>query len=252
MGATTASMATPATTATILCVDDEEEVLRALRRVFLDESYLVLTAGSGAEGLAIADQTPVDLIISDYRMPAMNGAEFLRKVHASHPDVVGIVLSGYAEASTVARLIERRIVYTFVAKPWNDDELRLAVMRGLEAAALRREHARLAAALEVVEQLPLGLMGIDRGGVVRLLTRPETHRPLCSSAPAVGAQMRAVLLPQVAAAVQKVLAGTSPGAVIAGAGAVRATCYPLAGGEGAVLVAGQELVIAGPHDTIEL
>jgi CheY-like chemotaxis protein len=237
--------------ATILCVDDEEEVLRALQRVFLDESYCVLTAVSGAEGLAIVDREPLDLIISDYRMPSMNGAEFLGRVHASHPEILGIVLSGHAEASTVARLIEQRVVYTFVAKPWNNDELRLTVMRGLEAAATRRENARLAAALEVVEQLPAGLMAIDRDGVVSLLTRPRAHRPLCGGDPDVGASIRSVLLPQVVAAVQRVLAGTSPGALIVGADGVRAGCYPLAGG-GAVLVAGRELVVAGPLETVEL
>jgi two-component system NtrC family sensor kinase len=132
---------------TILCVDDEGHVLDSLRRVFLDDGYELLTALGGEEGLALVRRRAVELIISDYRMPGMTGAELLSKVHEERPDVIGIMLSGFTRAENVAELIEADVIYTFVAKPWHDDELRLTVKRALEFRRARLEIARLRALL---------------------------------------------------------------------------------------------------------
>lgn len=129
----------------ILCVDDEPNVLKALERIFLDDEYTILTATSGARGLDILkSSSPVQLVISDYRMPEMNGVEFLKQVRASWPDTVRIVLSGYADTASVLAAINEGQVYKFIPKPWNDDELKVAVANAIERYQLHRNNTELA------------------------------------------------------------------------------------------------------------
>ena len=110
----------------ILCVDDERNVLRALERIFLDDDYEIVTAGSGEEGLEIMTESGdcFQVVISDYRMPVMNGVEFLKAVYERWPDSVRIVLSGYADAGAIVAAINEGHIYKFIPKPWNDEELR--------------------------------------------------------------------------------------------------------------------------------
>ena len=90
----------------ILCVDDERNVLRALERLFLDDDYEILTASSGEEGLELLNAAPqVQVVISDFRMPGMNGVDFLKQVFETHPDTIRIVLSGYADTAAVVAAI---------------------------------------------------------------------------------------------------------------------------------------------------
>ena len=132
----------------ILCIDDEQNVLRSLKRLFLDDSYEVLTAPSGAEGLLILAQSgTVPVVISDYRMPGMNGVEFLSEVRKRWPETVRIVLSGYADTGAIISAINEGQIYRFVAKPWNDDELRVTVANALERYDLGRKN------LELTEEL---------------------------------------------------------------------------------------------------
>lgn len=133
----------------ILCVDDEQNVLRALTRLFLDDPYEILTAPSGAEGLLILDRYgAVPVVISDHRMPGMSGVEFLTEVRNRWPDTVRIVLSGYADTAAVVSAINEGQIYRFVAKPWNDDELRVTVANALERYDLGRKNLELTEALQ--------------------------------------------------------------------------------------------------------
>jgi len=128
----------------ILCVDDEQNVLRSLTRLFLDDPYEILTAASGAEGLlTLAQCGTVPVVISDYRMPGMNGVEFLGEVRKRWPGTVRIVLSGYADAGAIVSAINEGQIYRFVAKPWNEDELRVAVANALERYDLARTNREL-------------------------------------------------------------------------------------------------------------
>ncbi len=128
----------------ILCVDDEQNVLRSLTRLFLDDPYEILTAPSGAEGLLILDQCgSVPVVISDYRMPGMNGVEFLSEVRKRWPDTVRIVLSGYADTGAIVSAINEGQIYRFVPKPWNDDEVRVTVTNALERYDLGRKNHEL-------------------------------------------------------------------------------------------------------------
>ena len=129
----------------ILCVDDERNVLKALRRLFIDEEhYEIIVAESGEEGLeALAEEKDVRLVISDYRMPGMTGVEFLAQVCEKWPDTIRIVLSGYADTSAVVEAINQGQIYKFIPKPWNDEDLKTTVSAALEHQELQRQNALL-------------------------------------------------------------------------------------------------------------
>lgn len=131
-------------TVRILCVDDERNVLRALERLFLDDDYEILTAASGDEGLDILKNiAPIQIVISDYRMPGMNGVDFLRKVCERWPDTVRIVLSGYADTAAIVSAINEGRIYRFIPKPWNDDELKVTISNAVERYILHEKNMEL-------------------------------------------------------------------------------------------------------------
>jgi diguanylate cyclase (GGDEF)-like protein/PAS domain S-box-containing protein len=113
----------PATANTLLLVDDEQNVLNALRRLLRREGYQILTAGSGAEGLELLALHQVQVIVSDQRMPGMSGVEFLSKVKELYPETVRISLSGYSEISTVTDAINKGAIWKYITKPWDDESL---------------------------------------------------------------------------------------------------------------------------------
>ena len=127
----------------ILCVDDEPNVLNALKRLFFDENYATLTAASAREGLDILEQEEVQIVVSDYRMPSMNGVEFLREVYKRWPRTVRIVLSGYADASATVAAINEGHIYKFVPKPWNDDDLLVTIKNAVERYMLYKLNREL-------------------------------------------------------------------------------------------------------------
>src|SRR5512140_90183 len=116
----------------ILCIDDEPNVLRSLTRLFLDNPYEILTATSGAEGLLILDRCgTVPVVLSDYRMPEMNGVELLSRVRDLSPDTVRVLLTGYADLPTAIEAINRGEVFRFHVKPWVDEEIIRTVDEGV-------------------------------------------------------------------------------------------------------------------------
>ena len=127
----------------ILFVDDEENVLRSLKRLFMSEAYEVLTALSGGEGLAILKEIEVPVIVSDQRMPVMTGAEFLEKSRQLSPDAVRIILTGYADVEAAIGAINRGGAYRYVSKPWNDSDLLLVIKDAFEKYRLVRENQYL-------------------------------------------------------------------------------------------------------------
>jgi two-component system NtrC family sensor kinase len=134
---------------TILCVDDEENILSALERVFLEEdNYEIITANSGNEGLKILKERPVDLIMSDQRMPEMSGTEFLKKARALYPDTIRIVLSGFSDFDTVTKAINEGEIYRLIQKPWEDSELLSVVKDCLEKYTLICENKKLQEAIK--------------------------------------------------------------------------------------------------------
>jgi response regulator RpfG family c-di-GMP phosphodiesterase len=130
---------------TVLCVDDEPNILSSLRRLFRPTGYRLLTATGGEEALALMEKESVDLVISDMRMPGMNGAQLLAAVHARWPETVRILLTGFADMSSTIEAINRGQLHRYISKPWDDNEVLLVVREGLEKKALLREKARLEA-----------------------------------------------------------------------------------------------------------
>ena len=122
---------------TLLLVDDEQNVLNALRRLLRREGYRILTASSGAEGLELLALHQVQVIISDQRMPGMSGVEFLSKAKELYPETVRISLSGYSEISTVTDAINKGAIWKYITKPW-DDEMLLQEIRSAFRATRER------------------------------------------------------------------------------------------------------------------
>jgi len=127
----------------LLFVDDEENVLHSLSRVFLDENYTIHTATSARKALEILEQEPVHLLISDHRMPVMSGSELLKIVREKHPETIRIMLTGYADVNSIMGAVKEGAVYKFITKPWNDEDLRLTVSLALQQYVLTLENRRL-------------------------------------------------------------------------------------------------------------
>lgn len=202
MGVAIVEQATSATrTRTILLVDDEENILAAMRRVLRREGYRILTAGGGQEGLELLATNPVDVIISDQRMPNMSGVEFLRQAKATYPETIRIVLSGYTELQSITDAINEGAIYKFLTKPWEDELIRANIAEAfrhkelgddnrrlalelaraneeLQALLTEKQHrllldeATLDIAREVLHCLPLPIVGIDDDGLI-VLANPE-------------------------------------------------------------------------------
>ncbi len=116
----------------LLLVDDEPNILASLRRVFQRENYELLFARSAREALRILEQQPVELIMTDFMMPGMNGSELLREVRERWPQTIRIMLTGHANTDAVMGSIKEGAVYRFILKPWNDDDIRLTIALALE------------------------------------------------------------------------------------------------------------------------
>jgi response regulator RpfG family c-di-GMP phosphodiesterase len=129
----------------VLCVDDEPNILSALRRLFRGAGLQVRTAVGGAAGLALLEAEPVDLVISDMRMPEMDGTEFLAQVRARWPQTVRLLLTGYSDVSSIIEAINRGEIYRYISKPWDDNDILLIVRQALERQALELEKTRLEA-----------------------------------------------------------------------------------------------------------
>ena len=124
----------------IMIVDDEPANLRTLTRLFR-ENYDVLMAESGAEALTLLAQHDVAWLISDQRMPQMSGIELMKQTVALRPQMVRILLTGYTDVGALIEAINSGLVYHYVTKPWNNDDLKLIVSRALERyEAMKSNH----------------------------------------------------------------------------------------------------------------
>lgn len=133
----------------VLFVDDEENILRALRRLFLEEEFEVLTAISGAEALKIVNARPdCAVVVSDQRMPGMTGVELLTRVRKQAPLAVRILLTGYADIQAAMDSINRGGIYRYITKPWQDEELLQTVRAAFQQYRLLKENIRLNAVVK--------------------------------------------------------------------------------------------------------
>ncbi|HTO54986.1 MAG TPA: HD domain-containing phosphohydrolase [Myxococcota bacterium] len=127
----------------VLLVDDEVNILKALVRLFRSEPVQVFTASSASEALARLAAEPIQVVISDQRMPGTSGVQLLAQIRELHPKVVRILLTGHAEIAVAVSAINHGEIFRLLTKPWNDDELRATVRQALADCAIRAEVVRL-------------------------------------------------------------------------------------------------------------
>ncbi|GAA4314136.1 hypothetical protein GCM10023149_10180 [Mucilaginibacter gynuensis] len=141
---------------TVLYVDDEENNLFSFKATFRIK-YNVLTALSGDEALKILAEKPVDIVITDQRMPEMTGVEFLEKVLQQFPDPMRILLTGYADMTAVIDAVNKGKIFHYLAKPWNEAELdetiKSAYAKYLEKAELKDINEKLEVSNDQLEFL---------------------------------------------------------------------------------------------------
>ena len=133
----------------VLLVDDEENILRAITRLIIEDDLEVVSANSGAQGLeTLKAHSDVALILSDQRMPGMSGAEFLQQAREVAPDAVRMVLTGYADMAATMDAINKGGASRYITKPWDDGMLRRTILEGVEQYRLLQENRQLTALVE--------------------------------------------------------------------------------------------------------
>lgn len=126
----------------ILIIDDDEIVRKSCEKVLSPEGYITVTAGSGREGLKLLSKKPFDLVLTDLRMPDMDGIEVLKRVKEGWPDIEVIIITGYGTVKSAIEAI-RYGAYDYIEKPFSPEELLNVVRRSLERRNLILENTRL-------------------------------------------------------------------------------------------------------------
>jgi DNA-binding NtrC family response regulator len=132
-------------TRTLLVVDDDDCIRRALQLTLANDGYVVHVASGGAEALEILRHNPIDVIISDHMMPEMSGLELLKLACDRYPDVGRIMLTAVGDVEVAARAINEGEIHRFLTKPWDNTELKITVHTVLTQVWLERENRALLA-----------------------------------------------------------------------------------------------------------
>jgi len=128
---------------TVLFVDDEVNILKALKRLLRNEPVEVVTASHPGEALELMDRCQPQVVVTDQRMPEMSGVDFLASVRDRHSDVVRMMLTGYTDMTIAVEAINRGEIYRLITKPWNDDELKATLRQAFDHYDLKAEIKRL-------------------------------------------------------------------------------------------------------------
>jgi DNA-binding NtrC family response regulator len=153
-------MSSPGETETILLVDDEEMVLTSIKSFLtLETSYRVVTFTSPAEALKYVREHDVDLVISDYLMPEMDGISFLAQVRELRPEVPRVILTGYADKENAIKAINEVGLYQYLEKPWDNEDLRIIIRNGIEKKQLMK---RLQEKIDEISRAYSELQGIQQ------------------------------------------------------------------------------------------
>lgn len=124
---------------TILVVDDEEFFIEYIQRILSDENYNVISASSGQEGIALLEKQQVIMVISEYKIPLMNGLEFLEKVRIIYPDILTIMVTDHADIELVIKAVNEAGVYKFLLKSWDDIDFKNTIKKTLESLQVIKE-----------------------------------------------------------------------------------------------------------------
>ncbi|MBI3313532.1 MAG: hybrid sensor histidine kinase/response regulator [Candidatus Omnitrophica bacterium] len=127
----------------VLVLDDEVNILNSLVRAFRNEPYGLMTTSNPDEALDAVRQENIKVVISDQKMPKMDGVEFLTRVKEIRPEVVRILFTGYADIQIAEDAINKGSVYRFINKPWSDHELKNVLGDALKTFDLAAENRRL-------------------------------------------------------------------------------------------------------------
>ncbi|MEE8431482.1 MAG: response regulator [Candidatus Desulfatibia sp.] len=144
---------------TVIVVDDEPAIRDMLTQALSQEPYEVLCADSAEEALNIIAQEPVDVILSDDKMPGMSGTEFLAIVRRQYPDTIRMILTGHASLESAIHAINEGEIYRFFTKPCNMVDLMVTIRQALQHKDLMAENQRL---LQIVRQQSLSLETLER------------------------------------------------------------------------------------------
>lgn len=135
----------------VLYVDDEENNLISFKATFRLK-YKVYTALSGVAAMQIIEQHPIDVIITDQRMPQMTGVEFLEEVIKVNPDAMRILLTGYADMSAVVDAVNKGKIFHYLSKPWSEEELDETIQRAYEVFSERKKIKESFSQLEITNE----------------------------------------------------------------------------------------------------
>jgi DNA-binding NtrC family response regulator len=116
----------------VLFVDDDTLALDTFKALLKKEPYEILTARNGMEALQILSEEKIKVMISDYRMPKMNGVELAERVQQEWPNIIKIILSGASDKETVISAINKGKIYKFMTKSWYRDDMKLTIRQALE------------------------------------------------------------------------------------------------------------------------
>ncbi|WP_439862046.1 EAL domain-containing protein [Pseudomonas sp. MBLB4136] len=127
----------------LLLIDDEPGVIRALQRELRQENYRILVARNSVEALNLLATHPVDVVLTDLRLPDMSGVEILRRIRILYPEIIRMVLSGSTEVRSILKAINEGVIYRFITKPWEADDLRSQLREAFAHRQLVQEHQRM-------------------------------------------------------------------------------------------------------------
>ena len=122
----------------LLLLDDEQDILNALKRL-LRRDYDIICFSEGAEALSYIADNKVDIIMTDMRMPEMNGDEFLTLAKEIKPDTIRILLTGYSDIESTVNAINNGGIYTYIAKPWDNESLKLTLEKASSHYLMKQE-----------------------------------------------------------------------------------------------------------------
>jgi signal transduction histidine kinase len=171
----------------VLLVDDEPNNLVVLRGVLEDEElWRVHVAASGDEALSIAEKVPLDVVVTDHRMPGMTGVDLLERLRRVRPDVAGIVLTGFADMDALEAAINRANAFRFLKKPWEPEDILAAIRQACSHVSQRRIIERLVGLLsergemlrtsyEELKRQQQALLHLERVGTLGRLASGVTH-----------------------------------------------------------------------------
>ncbi len=195
----------------LLVVDDEQNILNSLQRFFKFKGYEVVTCLSGEKALEVLGQSPpFSVIISDYRMPGMNGVDFLKSARNLCPHTVRIVLSGFADLVAIISAVNEGSIFKFIAKPWNDEELHTTIQDAVEyynakiarqdaLSSMETNHLQQSPDFQLYKSLfegmPVGFVGINSNNNIRIFNE-YAGKALNISNSVIGASASTALPPE--------------------------------------------------------